>query len=411
VGGGFGAVALGRVLQVELHARAAERYLEQADRTQRRTHLTLARDELAHCLERAPDSARFHFLAARTARRLGDRESAARHLEKAAQLGWVPEAIDLERILGQAQRGDPNAVEGVLLSFIDRDHPDKALILEALAQGYLRTYQLAGALACLDRWLALQPDNTQALLWRGQTLLLLERRDAALADYRRVVELDPEEDEGRRKLAEVLLASHQTEEALSHFTRWHERQPDDPEALLGLARCQAELARTDEAIALLDRLLSRHPKQAAALALRGKLALEAGQTTEAERWLRRSLAAAPFERETLFSLHRCLQAQGRPEEAQKFLTAIERIDADRELLKQLRNAVHQAPHDAGPRCEMGRILLRNGQEREGRRWLESALREDPHHAPSHAALADSYERSGDRALAAQHRQRDLPRSP
>jgi tetratricopeptide (TPR) repeat protein len=402
-GGGFGAYTAGRAFQTERHARLAERHLEQADQAQRRAHLTLARDELSRSLEIAPGSARLHFLAARTARRLGDHPDASRHLEKAAQLGWVPEAVDLEHALGRAQRGDLDTVEDVLLSFIDRDHPDKPLILEALVQGYLGTYQLLRALACLDRWLSIQPDNTQALLWRGQTRLLLDRRDAALADYRRVVELDPEEDKGRRKLAEVLLSAHRTDEALLHFTRWRERQPDDSEALLGLARCQAEFARMDEAIDLLDRVLSRTPKHAAALALRGKLALEAGKTDEAERWLRRSLAVAPFERETLYRLHRCLQGQGRPEEAQKVLATLERIDADREHLNRLRSAVQKKPHDAALRYEMGRILLRNGQEREGRRWLESALREDPHHASARDALADSYEQPGDPTRTAPHR--------
>jgi tetratricopeptide (TPR) repeat protein len=402
--GGFGVRAVSHAVAAARHARAAEAYLEQSEHRQRRLNLTLAREELIRCRELSPDSAEIHFLAARTTRRLGDYDEAERLLARAAELGWVTEAIDLERALAQAQRGDLDAIAGILLSFVARDHPDKALILEALAGGYLETYQLHRALACLDRWLEIQPDNTQALLWRGQTLSLLDRRDASLADYRRVVETDPEDDEGCRQLAARLLSSHKADEALPFFSRWQQRQPDDAEALFGLAQCLAELARTDEAIALLDGLLSAEPKHAAALALRGQLALNAGRAIEAESWLRQSLALAPRERATVYSLYRCLQTQERPDEARQYLATLEDIDADRARLDRLKSAIQKAPHDASLRCEMGRILLRNRQEREALRWLASALKEDPHLATAHAALADYYRQAGDQRLAAYHQQ-------
>ena len=55
--------------------------------------------------------------------------------------------------------------------------------------------------------------------------------------------------------------------------------------------------------------------------------------------------------------------------------------------------------DPAPRCETGTLLLRNGREQEGVRWLISALRNDPLYRPAHKALADHYERLGKRDLA------------
>ncbi len=399
-GGGFGIRAISRAVEAASHARAAEAYLEQSEHSQWRVNLTHARDELIHCRRIRPDNAHLHFLAARTARRLDDYDEAERLLDRAAQLGWVKEAIDLERALAHAQRGDLNPMEGVLLSFVARDHPDKVLILEALSRGYLATYRLHRALACLDSWLEYQADNTQALLWRGQTRLLLGRRDDALADYRHVVELDPEDEEGCRKLAELLLSSHQADQALPYFLHWQRRQPNDPQALLGLAQCQAELGHTDEAIALLDHLLSAEPRNAAALALRGKLALDAGRTTEAESWLRKSLDLAPRERAAVYSLYRCLQAQDRQDEARQCRGTLEEIDADLAQLDRLKREIQKAPHDASLRCEMGRILLRNHQEREALRWLASALKEDPRHAATQAALADYHRQRAEPQAAA-----------
>jgi tetratricopeptide (TPR) repeat protein len=174
-GGGFGIYVISHAVRATSHARAAEAFLEQSEHRQWRINLTHARDELTHCRRMSPDNARFHFLAARTARRLDDNDEAERLLDRAAQLGWVKEAIDLERALAQAQRGDLRPIEGVLVSFVARDHPEKARILEALSRGYLATYRLHRALACLDSWLEFQPDNTQARLWRGQARLLLDR--------------------------------------------------------------------------------------------------------------------------------------------------------------------------------------------------------------------------------------------
>ncbi|HEV2949125.1 MAG TPA: hypothetical protein VGX70_17250 [Gemmataceae bacterium] len=45
----------------------------------------------------------------------------------------------------------------------------------------------------------------------------------------------------------------------------------------------------------------------------------------------------------------------------------------------------------------------NGLESEGLRWLESALVEDPRHAPTHRALTDFYARAGDKEKAELHR--------
>ena len=55
------------------------------------------------------------------------------------------------------------------------------------------------------------------------------------------------------------------------------------------------------------------------------------------------------------------------------------------------------------RFEAGSILLRVGEEEEGLRWLRSALRVDPTHRPTHRALADYYQRKGDKEQAEKHR--------
>jgi tetratricopeptide (TPR) repeat protein len=381
-----------RQVWADIHYRRAEAALAQSLRVEGSAPLAAARTHLACCLRVWPNSPRVNFLMAQAARRAGDTDDAARYLRRAEQLGWVAEAIDLEKALSAVQRGELDRAEPVLASFVERGHPDKLLILEALVQGCRRTYQMPRALAYLDAWLAAQPDSVRALVWRGETLLLVGRERDALADYRQALELDPEEDEARLKVAELSLGLHQPGDALPHFTELLKRHPDQAEALFGLASCRAEQGETADAVNLLDRLLSLEPEHFGALAERGKIALDAGDPVEAEKWLRRATGVAPFEREALYNLYRCLGRNGRTAEAEECLARIKRIDEDRKRLDELRTAVMTAPHDAALRCEMGVILLRNGQDRQGVRWLQSALQEDPGYGAARQALEEYHRR-------------------
>jgi Flp pilus assembly protein TadD len=69
---------------------------------------------------------------------------------------------------------------------------------------------------------------------------------------------------------------------------------------------------------------------------------------------------------------------------------------------ELARAISASPHDPELRREIGELFLRNGRETEGVRWLESALRARPDHAPTHKVLAAYYERIGRPDLARQH---------
>jgi tetratricopeptide (TPR) repeat protein len=385
--------AIYRQVWAEIHLRRAEEALARSLRVKGPAPLVEARSHLACCLRVWPNNGRVHFLMAQAARRAGDLDDAAHSLRRAEQAGWPVEAIDLEKTLAAVQQGDLEGAEPVLASFVQRDHPDKLLILEALVQGCRRTYQLPRALAHLDTWLGSQPDSVRALVWRGETLLLLGRDRDALAAYRQAVEVDPQEDEARLKVAELLLGLHQSEEARAHFTELLNRHPDQGEALFGLACCRVEQGDTAGAVKVLDRLLSLQPEHSGALAQRGKIALDAGSPEDAERWLRRAARVAPFERETLYTLSRCLTVNGHTREAEECRDRIRRIDEDRKRLDELRTAIMTAPHDASLRCEMGIILLRNGQDKEGVRWLESALREHPGCSAARQALEDHSRRS------------------
>ena len=104
-----------------------------------------------------------------------------------------------------------------------------------------------------------------------------------------------------------------------------------------------------------------------------------------------------------YSLYQCLESLGKHQEAAEVLAKLKRVETDLAHMADLSRAIARTPHDPALRCEAGLVLLRNGLESEGLRWLESALGEDPGHVATHQALAEHYERTGNSKLAAQHR--------
>jgi Tfp pilus assembly protein PilF len=58
--------------------------------------------------------------------------------------------------------------------------------------------------------------------------------------------------------------------------------------------------------------------------------------------------------------------------------------------------------------QVGMVALRAGAVEEALGWLYAALREDPDHAPSHKALMEHYQKTGDFARAAEHRAKAGP---
>jgi tetratricopeptide (TPR) repeat protein len=348
-------------------------------------------------------SSETQFAAARSARRSGDLAAAANHLRAVQNIGGHDDGVDLEFTLLRLQQGDVKSVERGLEGLLERNDPDTIPILEVLTPAYIQSYQLDKALECTRRWLEREPDRVEAWRYRAQIFGRKQSSAELVASYQRILDLDPDDDESRLRLAAELIASRQFAEALEQYRDLRTRRGDRPHIVIGMASCLTSLSQPNEARRLLDRVLAKDAHNAPALAERGRLALQYESPAEAETWLRRAVAENPSEHDVLYSLFQCLQRVGKKTEAAEIEAKIKRLEADLMGLREAMRQIIVHPHDPEPRYRAGLLLLRNGKKDEGLRWLTSALVENPRHKPTHQALADYYDKAGDRARAAQHR--------
>jgi predicted Zn-dependent protease len=364
-----------------------------------------ARRHLDICLREWPRSAETRFQAARVARRSRDFDSAQRLLREARKLGWVPEAIDLEQALIMVQTGSFRSVAPALVDFARRDHPDTLLILEVLAPAALDALELDIALPALERWIELDPSNPFPHVRLGDVNLQAQQRGQAAAHYREAMRLNPEDPDVRLRLADMLLDQKQPAEALEHYLWLLQREPENRHYRRGHAYCLVNGGNLDDARPILEDLHQKDPTDGLVLMLLGQLELKAGRNDAAEKLLRKAAQIHPYEPVILYTLAQCLDSPDRKAEQDQVMLRRQQAEEDLARSRDLMLKVFKNPRDAELRQQLGACLLRNGLVVEAKRWLESALREDPRHAATYDTLATYYDRVGELDLAKEMRKR------
>lgn len=383
--------------------------LEEAELALKQGEFERARLGLEKCLAAWPKDPRVYFLLARTARRAGDLDQAERHLLDCEHLQddrSDPRLGDtkLEWVLILAQRGKLPEAERFLRRRIQEEHPDQLLILETLSWEFMRRSRFSDALALLNLWLEKQPDDYEALVRRGWVEEHMFATDQAAIDYRKALALRPDRDNVRQRLTEVLLKRNRTTDALAEAEELLRRQPDHPDANYCYACCLRLLGRNQEAEQRLDRLLAGQPRHAKALGMRAQLAVEAGRDQEASELLVRASELDPSNYSLKYTLLLCLNRLGKTQEAKVVQAKLAESAEEVKRMDKLVREVNQKPNDPALRYEAGMIFLRNGFTQDGLHWLSTALDVDPNHRPTHQALADHFERTGEQARASYHRQ-------
>jgi tetratricopeptide (TPR) repeat protein len=389
------------VWQVWIHT-SAWNELQAGRAALQRDDPTEARRHFDRCLESWPRSSEANFLAAQAARRSGDLSAAEAYLKQAKGLGRSADDIEVEYALVRTQSGHFAEAESALLHHLNNGHPESPQILEVLVPAYIAEFRWVEARTVAAKWVKLCPDSVAA--WKAQAEILerLRQTEAASSALRRVVELSPDDRKARLDLARLILETRQPpDEAAKHAEWLTQTNPRDAASLIQLAACREAQSRTEEAIALLDRVIAEKSADPKAFHLRGRLEM-ARSVAAALPFLRRAAELDRSDPDILYTLFLCLQQVGTPVEASEVEKRWRQAGADLNRAKELVRAISADPHNPELRREMGELFLRNGRDTEGIRWLQSALRQRPDHAPTHKTLAAYYERVGRPDLAKQH---------
>jgi tetratricopeptide (TPR) repeat protein len=309
----------------------------------------------------------------------------------------------LERVMLRACQGEVDAVGQFCYALLERDHPDSPLVLEALAVGNLKLLRFAAAADALDRWLALVPDEPQAVFLKGRLQLQAGNNTEALDFLRHAVELDPTRDEPRLMLAGLLLDLGQAEEALTHLEWVCRRQPRNFSAKARMGQALVLLGRPEEAIPLLDDVIAQRPDVPIALLERGKLALRDEQHEQAERWLREACQRDVGDRSAHYQYLQCLKQMDKTKEARRIQERLDAIDAGSTRVHEIITVeLPERRFDPELHAELGELLLDVGLDKDGTAWLQRALQIDPSAPRAHRAFAKYYNSLGQTGLARQH---------
>jgi tetratricopeptide (TPR) repeat protein len=354
-----------------------------------------ARKHLLQYLEELPFNAEAHFEMARASRRSLDFRAWRQHLSQAGQLQWPQDQIDFEIQLYQAQTGEVWAVERRLLEALEtRPEPEKELILEALAEGYLKNHSLIKVMELTRPWIENSPEDWLPHLYQANVQYVEGTRTKAIEEYRTVLKLNPDQSQAQLRLASSLMGDGQFKEALSRFESYLKENPRDPEGLFGLANCQYSLNQTAAARATLKELLGMAPDFVRALLLQAKVEDADDRPAEALRWLRRAERLAPRESDITHLMILVLQRLNQTEEAEKYITRQQEILNWHEQLIKLRKQLRRADTNADLHYQIGRLNMLLGRDDEAQEWFRRALRLQPSHAEALKALQELDERSG-----------------
>jgi len=372
----------------------------------RELRLDQARERLDICLAIWPRRVEVRLLAARTARLSGDFETAEAHLNRCLKLVGPTEDVQLEFLLIRAQTGEIQEVAPILETIVENGHRDGAHILETMSRAYMRNLEYGPAFGCLSRWIVLDPNDTRPHYWRGWVFERVANPTRAREDYEHALAMDPSLFSVRLRLAEMLLEDNQPVEAATHLEYLRNLDPNRPEVSARLGQCRYLQGQHPEARRLLEAAVEKLPDDRYVLLYLARLDIEDRQPVRAEGRLRKLLDVDPSDTESRYILVTALKFQRRDREAAETLARYEKDKALVDRANKLLQSEAQKPtRDANPAFEIGSLLLQIGQQQQGLHWLNEALARNPDHQPTHKALADYYEKTGDAEQAASHRRR------
>lgn len=348
------------------------------------------------------DRAETCFLKAKLLRREGHLELVSSKLSLAQELGWNVDLLEREQAFALAQDGQFQLLGqrwGRLFLESGADAPELA---ESYVTYCLARFRLADAARVLDLWQGDFLEDHRPHLYRGRISFVLQDWAAALKALERAAQLAPHDGSTLLLKAQTHLKLLQFSEAESDLLLVVRREPHNVLAQVALANCQSYRNAPDEARKTLQRVLANQPDCFEALRELGLLEQKLGRHAEAVDVLSRAVRSHMEDADLRHALAKALAAMGKRDDAESHFAFVEEASPSLLRLPQQTTRLSTHPSDVELRHEVATIVWKYRSRADGVLWLKSTLEFDPHHAATHALLAEHYRLAGDERRAAQH---------
>ena len=175
--------------------------------------------------------------------------------------------------------------------------------------------QLAPAIHCYKKALALIPDSVQLLQRLGAAEAQIGRFENALTSFERCLELNPDNAAHHNNRANVLREMGRFQEALLGYEESIKLRANYPEALNNRGVVLHELGQTEEALASFSEALQKHPNNPEALNNKGRTLAACGRFKEALENCQAALLINPNFLDARYNCGSVLKSLGRFTEA------------------------------------------------------------------------------------------------
>jgi tetratricopeptide (TPR) repeat protein len=207
------------------------------------------------------------------------------------QVGRLPEA---EQVYREVIAADPN----------------NAAAWHLLGTTLCQSGQNAGAIACIEQALRIEPCYPEALNNLGLVFAACGESERAIASFQRAIERNSIFPEAYLNLGNALNDQLRLDEAMICYRRVIELKPSNPDALSNLAGVLKELGRMDEAIEYYRQALQIEPSARELNYNLGVALWETGEIAAAVDFIRRAIDLSPNYAQAHHALSMLLLLQG-----------------------------------------------------------------------------------------------------
>jgi len=339
------------------------------------------------------DSPEAAFARARLARRASDFDLFAKQLTISKYLGIDEERLKREQWYAWAQSGQMRLVKDKLALLTDEPNGEEAEICEAYAVGFMRLRDFESALSLLSAWKLDFPDDARPNAWIGQIYAELKDNENAELSFRKALALDSKNASAAMGLGNLLLDLKRPDEAKDFFLQAIQDKKLGITATVGYANSLMASGNAEKAYSVLMDAIASHSKDHQLLTALSTLMVERGDYEGAEALVKPVVEAGSLRRELRYAYALALRGLGRAEEAKTHFDYASKSAAEIAKANQLIPEVANQSEDPELRYKIGSTHLQYGNTEDGLMWLGSVLELNPNHGPTHAALAEHYQRS------------------